>query len=420
MRNWAKFSAACAMCIATMFAAPVAAQGVIEGFATAPNSGDTGWVLAASAIALLTLVPGALLSLGGAHGRAMVARILPTAIAAIAISLLLYIGFGYSLAFSGDGNDWIGSGANFMLGGMGTMRDGTTIAETAFVALQATYVFAAIAMLIGWVAPRAGRGWMIGFATLWSVIVLTPVMRLIWGGGWLAGQGALDGSGGLSIFLSAAVSALVALVLIGRRADAPPAAAADPTGQLTGAALMLVGMVAIAGGSTLGAGDNAAVAMLSLLSAAATGALGQCALSRTWNAAALTKGIWIAIAAIAVAGDGVALGSAWIIAGAAVLVATLARMLTPERIGWQDASGSVIPTIAACLIGALLFALFLGFAPFGGSGYPEGMGMGDQMRAQIIAFGLITTWSAVGSAIVALSMALILPMRAGQLDPDAD
>ncbi len=420
MRNWAKFSLSGGAFATMMCAAPAAAQNIIEGFATAPNSGDTGWVLAASAIALLTLIPGALLSLGGAHGRVMVAQILPTAIAAIAITLLLYIGFGYSLAFSGDGNGWIGSSANAMLGDMGTMRDGTTIAETAFVALQATYVCAAVAMLIGWVAPRAGRGWMIGFTTLWSVIVLTPVMRFIWGGGWLAERGTLDGSGGLSIFLPVAVSALVALVLIGRRADAPPAAAADTTGQLTGAALMLVGMVAIAGGSTLGAGDNAAVAMLSLLSAAAVGALGQCALSRSWNAAALTKGMWIGIAAIAVAGDGVALGSAWIIAAAAVLLGALGRILTPENIGWQDASGSVIPTIAACLIGTILFAVFLGFTPFGGSGYPEGMGMGDQLGAQIIAFGAITAWSAVGSAIVALSMAMILPMRAGQIDPDAD
>ncbi len=418
MRNWARFSAACSAGTAMMLATPATAQGVIEGFATAPNSGDTGWVLAASAIALLTLIAGALLSLGSAHGRAMVAQITPTAVAAMAISLILFIFFGYSLAFSVDGNGWIGSSANVMLGGMGTMRDGTTIAETAFVALQITYVFAAIAMLVGWVSPRAGRGWMIGFATLWTLIVLLPVMRFIWGGGWIAETGALDGSGGLAIFLPVAVSALVALVLIGRRADAPATAPADPTGQLAGTGLMLVGMAALAGGSTLGAGDNAAVAMLTLLSAAAVGTVSQCAISRTWHAGAMAKGMWIGIAAIAVAGDGVALGSAWIIAAAAVLVGALARMLTPERIGWQDASGSIIPTIAACLVGTILFAVFLGFAPFGGSGYPEGMGMGDQLRAQLIAFVAITAWSAVGSIIVALGIALVLPMRAGQIDPD--
>ncbi|MEQ1509806.1 MAG: ammonium transporter [Sphingopyxis sp.] len=397
-------------CCATLFAAsPAIAATANAGPMIVPESGDTGWLLAALCIGLLAAISGTIAYAIGGHGRATATRILTAVTAAMALASLLYVLIGYSLVFDAGGSAWIGGGGNSMLAAMGTVRETTTVPETGFALFQLGFVLIAVALLNAMLAPRARPAWLLGFSGLWVILVIAPIMRWIWGGGWLAEMGAMDGAGGLVIFLSTAVSAFVALIIIGRKADAQ-AQTPDHAIRLVGALLLMIGMMAMAGGSTLGASDNSAVAMLTILTAAMTGALTSTALGRRLDAAALATGIVAGTVASAVAGDGVAIGAAWLTGVIAASIAHFAPRLMPQRLSWQDSDGSSSMATAA-IAGGLLFAIFLAFDTFGGSGYGDGMAMGSQLIAQCAAVAAIGLWSTFGTLVCALMAGLVLPMR---------
>lgn len=394
---------------AAMIATPAHAAAIVI-----PDSGDTAWLLASLLLGLATALPAVMLLFAAVYGRAHLPRILAASVSGMAIVALAYVVIGYSLMFDvttiNSFSAFIGGGTHKMLALMGTLRDGTTVPETAFVAFQLGFVLLAVTLLSSALAPRARRSWLLGFTLLWFLLVLVPVTRWIWGGGWLEAMGALDASGGLTIFYATSVSALIALLLIGTPEgdDAP----ADPTLLLGGAALLLVGMLAFGSGATLGAGDNAAVAMLSTLICAATGSLTFALVRRSLDPATLALGLIAGTVSAATAGDGLSPGGAIVTGALAALVVAIIPRLLPKRIGWHDKSALVASIAGAAKTGALLTAIFLSFEIFGGSGYPEGMDMIDQLVAQLIAIVAIATWSAVGTAIAALMVGMIVPMRA--------
>ncbi len=378
-----------------------------------PDSGDTGWLLASLILGLATALPGISLLFTASNGRAHAPRILSaTIVSGAAVTLLTFV-VGYSLMFDVTTDSaiggFIGGGTHVMLNLMGTMREGTSVAETAFVAFQLGFVLIAVTLLSGALAPRARPGWLLGFTALWFLLVLVPVTRWIWGAGWLSTIGAIDTSGGLTIFAATSVSALVAMAMVGTRDD--DASAPDSALLLGGATLLLLGMMAFSGGATLGAGDNAAVAILSLLACAATATLTLALLRRSIDGAVLAMGLVAGTVAMITAGDGFSIGGSILTGVLAAGAAALTPRLMPKRLGWHDRGGLVATILGASLTGALLTAIFLAFAPFGGSGYPEGMGMIDQLIAQIVAIVAIMAWSVVGTAIAALMMGMIVPMR---------
>ena len=394
---------------ATTLATPAHASTLIV-----PDSGDTGWLLDSLILGLATALPGIVLLFTASYGSAHAPRILSaTIVGAAAVTLLAFV-VGYSLMFDVTTDSaiggFIGGGTHVMLNLMGTLREGTTVAETAFVAFQLGFVLIAVTLLSGALAPRARPGWLLGFTALWFLLVLVPVTRWIWGAGWLSDMGTIDTSGGLTIFTATAVSALVAMAMVGTRDD--DSAAPDPALLLGGATLLLVGIMAFTGGATLGAGDNAAVAILSLLSCAATATLTLALLRRSLDGTVLAMGLIAGTVAMTTAGDGFSIGGSILTGAIAASAAALAPRLMPKRLGWHDRGGLVATILGASLTGALLTAVFLAFVPFGGSGYPDGMGMVDQLMAQVVAIVAITLWSAIGTVIAALMMGMIVPMRA--------
>ncbi|MEQ1688367.1 MAG: hypothetical protein ABL874_07320 [Sphingopyxis sp.] len=375
-----------------------------------PDSGDTGWLLASLCIGMLAGISGILAIAIGGHGRTATAQILTAASAAIALATLLFFLGGYSLAFDIEGSAWIGGYNNMMLNNMGTLREGTTVPETGFVLFHLGFVLIAVALLAALLAPRARPGWLLAFSGLWLMLVLVPIMRWVWGG-WLGAMGALDSAGGLVVFYATAVSAFVAMVLIGRKKDAQ-APTPDHGLRLIGALLLLVGMAAMAGGSTLGASDSSAVAMLAMVTASMTGALTSAALQRRLDASALATGLIAGTVVSAAVGDGISIGAAWLIGVIAAIAVHLAPRAMPKRLAWQDADGSAMTIAAAAKTGGFLLAIFLASAPFGGSDYGEGMTMTSQLIAQFAAILAIAGWSVFGTLVAALMAGLVLPMRA--------
>lgn len=377
------------------------------------DSGDTAWLLGGSVIALLAAIPGILLYLIGHAGKDHAQRILTAATASMMLATLIFFAVGFSLMFdqltANAMSGWLGGGANVMLNAMGTIREGTTIPETGFVVLRLCFILLSVAMLAGVLAPNARPGWLLGFTAVWTLLVLVPVNRWLSDSGWLAASGALDYVGGLTVFYSTGASALIALVLIGGKVDADKQSV--PVMQLAGAALLLVGMAGLAAASTGGATDDAAVAIINLFTASATAALMLSALRRRLEADVLAAGLVAGVAAMATGGDGVSVGGAWLIGVAAALATHFGPRFMPKRFSWQEGSQIVIGMTGAAKTGAFLFAFFLAFMPFGGSGYPEGMTMTGQMIAQLIAILAVAGWSIFGTLVAALSVSLLLPMR---------
>ncbi len=375
-----------------------------------PDSGDSAWHFASLLIGVLTAIPGIILFVAGSHTRAALLRIVTAATAAMALATMLFFLIGYSLVFDPAGSTWIGAGSNWMLNLMGTVRDGTTVPETGFVLLHWGFVMIAVTLLAALLAPRARSGWLLGFSALWLLLVQVPIMRWMWGGGWLMEMGTIDASGGLTIFLTVASSALVAMVLIGRPLETETVPQ-DRLMRLSGALLLLVGMTALAGGATLGAGDDAAVAMLVMVTAAMTGGLTAAALNRSICAGAMASGLVAAIVAVTVMGDGVSIGAAWLTGALAAIAAHFGPRMVPKLLTWPDQGGIATSLVVAATIGGLLTAIFLSFNDFGGSGYAETMTMTSQLVAQLIGISAILGWSVFGTIVAALMVGMLLPMR---------
>lgn len=384
-----------------------------------PDSGDTAWLLAATIFGLLLAVPGAWLVTAAPAGRDALLRAVPATAAALAAAALLYVLIGYSFAFdTTEGlpiGTFLGGTGNWMLSLMGTVREGTSVPETAFALYQFAYLAVAIALLCGALGAHVRGGWLVGFAALWSLVVFAPLARWMWGGGWIAARGGLDMAGGLVVFYAGGASAVIALALAGagNRESGP----ANPLARGVGAAMLLIGMLAIAGASSLGAGDSSGVAIIVMLLSAFTAMLASATFSRSLDGAVLARGLLAGTVGAAAAGDGLSMGGAVLMGLFCAMAAAIGLRLMPRIFARHAGDGTLIALTGAAKAGAFLFAFLLAFYPFGGSGYADGMTMTGQVVEQLIAIVAIAGWSVIGTLIAALSIGMVMPMRAATPAP---
>jgi len=397
--------------------APAMAQ---DGRIDLANSGDTAWIMACAALVLLLFLPGiALYNSGRADARNGLSILIQSA-ATVAIVTLLWPVVGYTLAFGDVTSGWLGSGNAWMLGQLGNLRKGTSSPESAFALFQIALAGLAPALLIGAWAERARFGWVVAFCALWTLVVQAPIVHWIWGGGWLARRfGVLDWSGGLVIFASAGVSALVVVAILGPRIGFPGdlSQPRNPALSLTGAALAWIGALGLCGGSALAANDDAAAAMIAAHIAIAASAL-------TWGAAerwgtgrvtaeGMAKGILAGMATIAPAAGYVSPGAAMLFGVIGALAGYHARPLVRRSLRLDDAFDVfAIPGLCG-MLGSLLLAPFLS-PDFGGIGYSGHNTMISQVISQFVGLGAVLLWAALATAIVALMASLAFPMRVSE------
>jgi ammonium transporter, Amt family len=199
MRLWKALAAA------MLVAAPAAAQAQPVIIA---DSGDSAWILTASTLVLLMALPGLGLFYGGlVRARNVLSVLMHTVVITCIVSLIWAIA-GYSLVF-GNGSPWLGGLGNFGLRDLADLRDETTISEPLFALFQMTFAVIAPALVVGAVVERVRFGWVAVFTALWSLLVYVPIARWMWGGGWLAEQGALDFAGGIVVHTTAGIAAQV-------------------------------------------------------------------------------------------------------------------------------------------------------------------------------------------------------------------
>jgi ammonium transporter, Amt family len=250
-----------------------------ETIAAATVSGaDTAWVLVSAALVLAMTVPGLALFYGGLVRSKNVLGTIMHSFVILCLISLFWVLLGYSLAFGPDVKGVIGSLAWVGLSGVGLSPHavyGPTIPHQAFMVFQLMFAAITPALITGAFAERMKFGALILFALLWSLLIYCPIAHWIWGGGWLAGLGALDFAGGAVVHISSGISALVCALVLGRRQGygTDYMAPHNLPMVLLGTGLLWVGWFGFNAGSALGANETAVVAFVATHTAAVTAAL---------------------------------------------------------------------------------------------------------------------------------------------------
>jgi Amt family ammonium transporter len=379
------------------------------------DSGDTGWMILCALLVLLAGLPGLLLRHAGLVNVRSVLSVATQGIAVAAGASLAWAVAGYSLAFA-PGSSWLGGGANLLLANLATLRQGLTIPESAFVLFQMALGLFAACLLPGATAERARFGWVAGLAPLWLLIVYAPLARAIWGGGWLAEFGAIDFAGSLVIHGSAGFSALALSLIFGRRRPSASSGHA-PVLSLAGGALIWIGWAGIVGGWALGATDNAATAILNMHFAACAGALGWLLLDRVItgrvSGPGALSGAVSGLVAISATAPLVSTGGAMLIGLMASVLCRGAKTILNRRI--DDTAGVFLLHGVGGVIGALLLPLFVQ-PMLGGVGFDNDISFRAVMLGQLAGVAVVALWSMIGTAIVALLLSVLLPVRLAAQD----
>jgi len=243
------------------------------------DSGNTAWMLTATALVLFMTIPGLALFYGGMVRKKNVLSTMMQSFAITALVSIIWMVAGYSLAFA-PGGPFIGGLDKMFLNGVGvnalTGVAGANIPETVFVIFQMTFAIITPALITGAFADRMKFSAMLWFMGIWSLVVYAPVTHWVWeAGGWLFTKGILDYAGGTVVHINAGIAGLVVAIMLGKRVGYGKEAMAPHNLVLTiiGAAMLWVGWFGFNAGSNLEATGTAVLAMVNTLLAAAAAAL---------------------------------------------------------------------------------------------------------------------------------------------------
>ncbi len=251
------------------------------GTASVVDKGDVAWMLTSTLLVLLMTVPGLALFYGGMVRSKNVLSVLIQVITVFSLISVLWVVYGYSLAFSGEG-PWIGNLDKLFLNGVtteslaATFTKGVSLPEMVFVCFQLTFAGITGALIVGAFAERVKFAAVLLFAVIWFTVGYLPMAHMVWAtGGFLFNKGALDFAGGTVVHINAGVAGLVGSYFVGKRLGFGQVALKphNVTYTFVGAALLWVGWFGFNAGSNLEANAGAALAFLNTMLATAAAIL---------------------------------------------------------------------------------------------------------------------------------------------------
>lgn len=402
-----------------LFAAPHTATAQELTNIAQNETGDTAWLLTATALVLLMTLPGLGLFYGGLVRAKNFLSVLLQVAAVAGVASVLWIVVGYTLAFGSTTGGYLGDGSKWMLINLDNLREGITLPESTFVMFQMTFAAITPALMVGAWVDRARFGWVIAFTAIWGLLVYAPVTHWVWGGGWMSDLGVLDFAGGIVVHTTAGVSALVVALLLGKRQGFPGSTLLPhaPGMTMLGAMLLWVGWFGFNGGSALTATDDASMAIINTHVAAATAALVWVMVEKIVFGKATTVGFATGaiagLATITSAAGFISPGAAILFGILAALVCYYAIQLVKNKLGIDDSLDVFAVHGVGGMLGTLLLGIFLS-ADLGGTGYAEGMRMGGMVGVQALGIGAVAIFSAVMTAVIALGVSLFIPMRVSE------
>jgi ammonium transporter, Amt family len=381
-----------------------------EAAAAAPpaiDSGDTAWVLTASALVLMMTLPGLALFYGGLVRAKNVLNVLMQCFISAGVVGVLWILVGYSLAF-GTGNAYIGDFSK--LGLAGVTLDSVTanfaspprnIPEYLFIMFQAMFAIITPALILGAIAERMKFSAWVAFITIWLLVVYCPIAHMVWGGeGWLFKSGAIDFAGGLVVHMSSGFSAIVAAMMLGKRVGfgKEPMPPHSLPLCLIGAGLLWTGWFGFNAGSALSASPLATLAFLNT-STAASAAVVIWALIETIHRGKPTAlgGATAAVAGLVAitpaCGNVAPIGAIWIGTGVAIVSYVACTFLKPA-FGYDDS----LDVFGVHALGGAWGALASGiFATTLGSGIESNA---QQIMVQLKGIGFVMVFAPIATFVI--------------------
>jgi Amt family ammonium transporter len=397
-----------------------------------PNTGDTAWMLTASLLVLLMSLPGLALFYGGLVRAKNVLSVLMQCFAIVSLVTVLWVVYGYSLAFSTAGmvegtvnlHSFFGGLDRAFLSGLGRDSLVLTVPESVFAMFQLTFAAITPALIVGAFAERMRFGPLLAFTALWLTFAYLPIAHMTWAGpgGLFWDWGVLDFAGGTVVHINAGVAGLVAALMVGKRRGFPQTMMPPHNLALTlvGASLLWVGWFGFNAGSAVAANGSAGMAMLVTQVATAAAALGWMGIE--WfshgkpSLLGIASGAVAGLVAITPASGSCGPVGALCIGFAAGVLCFLASTRLKRRFGYDDALDVFGVHGIGGIVGALLTGVFAD-ADLGGIGYAEGVGMAQQVGRQALAVLVTCAWS---GAVTAAALWLVSKVAALRVDAEAE
>ena len=382
------------------------------------NSGDTAWILTSTALVLFMTLPGLALFYGGLVRVKNILSVLIQCFVIACIVSVIWVIYGYSLAFKGSGL-YIGDFSSVFLNGISRNSLSGSIPETLFVMFQMTFAIITPALVIGAFVERIKFSAVCLFTVFWVTLVYLPACHMVWGGGYLGSIGVIDFAGGLVVHVTCGVAALVSAIMIGPRKGFPhtPLPPHNRSMVVIGAAMLWVGWFGFNAGSAVAANGDAAMAMLVTHISAAVAALVW--MSVEWikhgkpTVVGIATGMVAGLATITPAAGTVGPEGALLIGLLAGIVCFYATQLIKSVLKIDD-SLDVFPVHG---VGGMLGIIMLsivgnpdGFLGSGASGISES-GALNQLMIQLLGIALIFLWTAVLTWIILKIISYITGLR---------
>jgi len=379
------------------------------------DTGDTAWMLIATALVLL-MTPALGLFYAGLVRSKNTLNTFMMSVAAIAIATVTWAAVGYSLAFDGDGSIVGGFGNAFMQGVDFAPREGTAIPELVFFAFQATFCIITTALISGAVVERMRFGPFLVFSALWSVLVYAVMAHWAFGGGWLISGGTLDFAGGVPVEMASGFSALAAALVVGARKDYGRQALLPHNAMyvLLGAGLLWFGWFGFNGGSGFSTGQNSVLAFTNTLLCPATTLV-------VWFGLDLMRGRKVtaigAATAIIVGCVLITPAGGYVSPGWAMLLGALGAIPSYAIIVWRTRTrvDETLDVLAAHGTAGFFGILFIGFfAQEAWNGVSDGLFYGNaaQLWDQVLAVLAAPTYAFVATFILLKAIGAVMPLRA--------
>ncbi len=390
------------------------------------DTGDTAWMLTATALVLFMTIPGLALFYGGLVRSKNVLSVLMQCFAITAMITVLWTLYGYSLAFSTTGmtteainlNTFVGALDKVLFAGLTRESLTASIPESVFATFQMTFAIITPALIVGAFAERMKFSAMLWFMGIWFTVVYTPIAHMVWSGdgALMWDWGVLDFAGGTVVHINAGVAGLVAALVLGKR-KGYPTTAMPPNNlgyTLIGASMLWVGWFGFNAGSAVAANESAGMAMLVTQIATATAALGW--MFMEWISHGKPSVLGIATGAVAglvaitpASGTAGPLG-ALAIGAAAGIVCFVTSTKLKRALGYDDSLDVFGVHAVGGILGAILTGLFAD-ASLGGAGLAEGMTIASQLWVQSKGVLFTIVYTAVLSYIILKVVDLVIGLR---------
>jgi Amt family ammonium transporter len=399
-------------------AVPAPAATTVEAAPAAPkiDTGDTAWMIVATALVMLMTLPGLALFYGGLAKRKDTLNTMAMSFVTYCIVSLLWVMYGFSFTFGTDIGGFIGSPGKLFLSGVGvnSINDlAKTIPEYIFVIYQLTFAAITVALASGaYIERMKFSAWVI-FSVLWMTLVYVPVAHWVWGGGFLAKLGALDFAGGTVVHINAGIAALVGALVLGKRKEAS-LKPSNLTLVITGAGLLWFGWFGFNAGSALAANGLAGAAFINTNTATAMAAISW--MFTEWmhtkrpTVLGLASGAVAGLVAITPAAGFVNINGALIIGILAGIVPYFAVAIIKPKLGYDDSLDAFGIHGVGGMLGAILTGIFAD-PSINEAGKGLLYGNPKQLLTQLIAVAVTVIYSGVVTFIIFMLVKVFVGVR---------